>query len=43
MSENQKIYTAQFKTEVIKSIEENKGNVLETARLLSISMQTLSN
>ncbi|MEG1709786.1 MAG: IS3 family transposase [Acinetobacter sp.] len=43
MSKKQKIYTADFKAEAIKQIEENKGNVSETARQLGISMQTLSN
>ena len=43
MSKKQKIYTAEFKAEAIKAIEENKGNVSETARQLCISMQTLSN
>ena len=43
MSKKQKFYTAEFKAEAIKSIEENKGNVSETARQLGISMQTLSN
>ncbi|WP_171532430.1 transposase, partial [Acinetobacter defluvii] len=43
MSKKQKIYTAEFKAEAIKQIEENKGNVSETARQLGISMQTLSN
>ena len=43
MSKKQKIYTAEFKAEAIKTIEENKGNVSETARQLGISMQTLSN
>lgn len=43
MSKKQKIYTAEFKAEAIKAIEENKGNVSETARQLGISMQTLSN
>ena len=43
MSKKQKFYTAEFKAEAIKAIEENKGNVSETARQLGISMQTLSN
>ena len=43
MSKKQKIYTAEFKAEAIKQIEENKGNVSGTARQLGISMQTLSN
>lgn len=43
MSKKQKIYTAGFKAKAIKAIEENKGNVSETARQLGISMQTLSN
>lgn len=43
MTKKQKIYTADFKAETIKQIEENKGNVSETARQLGISMQTLSN
>lgn len=43
MSKKQKIYTAEFKVEAIKVIEENNGNVSETARQLGISMQTLSN
>ena len=43
MSKKPKFYTAAFKAEAIKSIEENKGNVSETARQLGISMQTLSN
>ena len=43
MSKKQKIYTAEFKAEAIKAIEENKGNVSETARQLGIAMQTLSN
>lgn len=43
MSKKQKIYTAEFKSEAIKQIESNKGNVSETARQLGISMQTLSN
>ena len=36
-------FKQQNKTEAIKAIEENKGNVSETARQLGISMQTLSN
>lgn len=36
-------FKQQNKTEAIKAIEENKGNVSETARQLDISMQTLSN
>ncbi len=43
MSKKQKFYTAEFKAEAIKAIEENNGNVSETARQLGISMQTLSN
>ena len=43
MSKKQKIYTAEFKAEAIKAIEENKGHVSETVRQLGISMQTLSN
>ena len=43
MSKKQKFYTAEFKAEAIKTIEENKGNVSETAGQLGISMQTLSN
>jgi len=43
MSKKQKIYTADFKAEAIKQIEENKGNVSETARQLGIFMKTLSN
>lgn len=43
MSKKQKIYTADFKAEAMKQIEENIGNVSETARQLGISMQTLSN
>lgn len=43
MSKKPKFYSVEFKTEAIKSIEENKGNVSETARQLGISMQTLSN
>ena len=42
MSKKQKFYTAEFNAEAIKSIEENKDNVSETARQLGISMQTLS-
>lgn len=43
MSKKPKFYTVEFKAEAIKQIEENKGNVSETARQLGISMQTLSN
>ena len=43
MSKKPKFYTAEFKAESIKAIEENQGNVSETARQLGISMQTLSN
>lgn len=43
MSKKQKIYTTEFKAEAIKAIEENRGNVSETARQIGISMQTLSN
>lgn len=43
MSKKPKFYTAEFKAEAIKQIEENKGNVSETARQLGISMQTLFN
>ena len=43
MSKKQKTYTAEFKAEAIKAIEENQGNVSESARQLGISMQTLSN
>ena len=37
MSKKHKTYTTEFKAEA------NQGNVSETARQLSISMQTLSN
>ena len=40
MSKKHKTYTAEFKAEAIKAIEENKGNVSETARQLGISMKT---
>ena len=40
MSQKHKTYTAEFKAEAIKAIEENKGNVSETARQLGISMKT---
>ena len=40
MSKKQKFYTAEFKAEAIKVIEENKGNVSGTARQLGISKQT---
>ena len=43
MSKKPNIYTDQFKTEAIKLIEQNDGNVSATARELGISMQTLSN
>lgn len=43
MSKKQKIYTAEFKADAIKAIEENEGNVSETVRQLGISMQTLLN
>jgi len=43
VSKKQKFYTAEFKAEAIKSIEENNRNVTETARQPSVSMQTLSN
>ena len=43
MRKKQNFYTSEFKAEAIKVIEENKGNVSETARQLGISMQTLSN
>ena len=43
MSKKPKIYTAEFKAEAIKAIEENNGNVTGTARQLGISMQTLAN
>ncbi|ENN7751579.1 transposase, partial [Acinetobacter baumannii] len=43
MSKKHKTYTTEFKAEAIKLIEANQGNVSETARQLSISMQTLSN
>ncbi len=43
MSKKQKTYTAEFKAEAIKAIEENQGNVSESARQLGISIQTLSN
>lgn len=42
MSKKHKTYTTEFKAEAIKLIEANQGNVSETARQLSISMQTLS-
>ncbi|MDQ9019956.1 transposase [Acinetobacter sichuanensis] len=42
-SKKQKIYTAEFKAEVVKAINSNNGNVSETARQIGISMQTLSN
>jgi transposase len=41
MSKKHKTYTTEFKAEAIKLIEANQGNVSETARQLSISMQTL--
>lgn len=40
MSKKQKTYTAEFKAEAIKAIEENQGNVSESARQLGISMKT---
>ena len=40
MSKKHKTYTTEFKAEAIKLIEANQGNVSETARQLSISMQT---
>ena len=40
MNKKPKFYTAEFKAEVIKSIEENKSNVSERARQLGIAMQT---
>ena len=40
ISKKHKTYTAEFKAEAIKAIEENKGNVSETARQLGISMKT---
>ncbi|MFX6498998.1 transposase, partial [Acinetobacter baumannii] len=39
MSKKHKTYTTEFKDEAIKLIEANQGNVSETARQLSISMQ----
>ncbi len=39
MSKKQKFYTSEFKAEAVKAIEENEGNVSETARQLGISMQ----
>ncbi len=41
--ETQDLHHRILKTEAIKLIEANQGNVSETARQLSISMQTLSN
>lgn len=43
MNKKPKFYSTEFKAEAIKAIEENKGNVSETARQLGISMQILSN
>ena len=36
MSKKQKFYSAEFKAEAIKAIEENKGNVSETVRQLAL-------
>ena len=41
MSKKPKFYTAEFKAEAIKQIEENKGNVSETARRLKMHRRTL--
>ncbi|MFW2022130.1 transposase, partial [Acinetobacter baumannii] len=40
MSKKHKTSTTEFKAEAIKLIEANQGTVSETARQLSISMQT---
>ena len=43
MIKKQAFYTAKFKAEVIKAIEEKNGNILETVKQLGISIQILSN
>lgn len=43
MSNKSSKYSATFKTEAVKAIAENNGNVSATARQLGIAMQTLSN
>lgn len=43
MSKKPNIYTAQFKAEAIKLIEQNNANVSVAARELGICMQMLSN
>ena len=42
MSQKHKTYTVELKSEAIKALEANQGNVSETVRELGISMQTLS-
>ena len=40
MSQKHKTYTVEVKSEAIKALEANQGNVSETVRELGISMKT---
>ena len=43
MTKQIRTYSTQFKTEVVKKIADNSGNISATAKQLGIAMQTLSN
>ena len=43
MNKKIRTYSTEFKTEAVKKIAENNGNISATAEQLGIVMQTLSN
>ncbi len=43
MTKQIRTYSKEFKVEAVKKIADNNGNILATAKQLSIAMQTLSN
>ena len=43
MNKKIRTYSTEFKTEAVKKIVDNKGNISATAKQLGITMQTLSN
>ncbi len=43
MTKKVRIYSDEFKSEAVKKITDNNGNISATAKQLGIAMQTLSN
>ena len=43
MTKKIRTYSAEFKSEAVKKIADNNGNISATAKQLGIAMQTLSN